>query len=100
MGDRLPIELQSRDFALLRGLFESRVMTLSHAAALFFDGKKEMAKKRLQKLKAAGIVRERPRHFSDPSILFLTRRAFELLRDHGYLVDYPRIGIADLDKRA
>jgi len=42
------IDLQERDFALLRGLFESRVMTAAHIASLYFDGKKEAAKKRLQ----------------------------------------------------
>jgi len=51
----LPISLQKRDLALLRGLFESRVMTNDHATALYFEGKSEAAKKRLQKLKAAGL---------------------------------------------
>jgi hypothetical protein len=45
--------LQDRDFALLRGLFESRVMTAGHIATLYFDGSREAAKKRLQKIKAA-----------------------------------------------
>jgi hypothetical protein len=98
--EQIGIKIQPRDWILLRGLFESRVMTLAHATVLYFDGKKEMAKKRLQKLKAFGIVRERPRHFSDPSILFLTRKAFVLLRDHGHLADYPKFGVTDLDKRA
>jgi hypothetical protein len=30
-------------------------MTNDHATALYFDGKSEAAKKRLQKLKAAGL---------------------------------------------
>jgi len=55
------LQLQDRDLALLRGLFESRVMTNDHAAALYFDGKSEAAKKRLQKLKAAGFRKERGR---------------------------------------
>ena len=58
------IELQPRDWSLLCGLFESRVMTLAHAGTLYFDGKYEMAKKRIQKLKTAGIIRERPRRIS------------------------------------
>jgi hypothetical protein len=99
MGDLPGIELQPRDWSLLRGLFESRVMTLAHASALYFDGRKEMAKKRVQKLKAAGIIRERPRHFSSPSVLFLPRRAFELLHAAGRLSDYPRIGLTDLERR-
>jgi len=54
-GAHLGVQLQPRDFELLRGLFESRVMTLAHVSALYFDGKREMAKKRVQKLKAAGL---------------------------------------------
>ncbi len=75
-------------------------MTLAHASTLYFDGKKEMAKKRIQKLKAAAILRERPRHFSAPSVLFLGRKAFEILRDNGHLVDYPRASVPDLENRA
>ena len=53
------LQLQDRDLALLRGLFECRVMTTDHATALYFEGKGEAAKKRLQKLKAAGFISER-----------------------------------------
>jgi len=60
------IDLQGRDLALLRGLFECRVMTPGHAAKLYFDGKPEATKKRLQKLKAAGLIGERPRRAFDP----------------------------------
>jgi hypothetical protein len=67
------ISLQDRDIALLRGLFECRVMTKDHVTALYFEGKGEAAKKRLQKLKAAKLISERPRRAFEPSILFLTR---------------------------
>ena len=50
------IHFQDRDLALLRGLFECRVMTTNHAAALYFDHKDDAAKKRLQKIKAAGFI--------------------------------------------
>ena len=50
------LELQDRDLALLRGLFECRVMTNDHATALYFDGNYDPAKKRLQKIKAAGLI--------------------------------------------
>jgi hypothetical protein len=43
------VQLQKRDLAVLRGLFESRVMSAAHIAALYFEGKAEAAKKRLQK---------------------------------------------------
>jgi hypothetical protein len=101
IGENLDIELQPRDIALLCGLFESRVMTLKHVSALYFDGKGEMAKKRVQKLKAAKLIRERPRHsVSDPSVLFLTRAAFELLSKSACFAAYPQISPFAFDKRA
>jgi hypothetical protein len=69
------LQLQERDLALLRGLFECRVMTKEHATALYFDGKGEAAKKRLQKIKAAGLITERPRRAFEPSVLSLTVKA-------------------------
>jgi hypothetical protein len=70
------IQLQPRDHGLLHDLFESRVMTSAHAATLHFGGSKEAAKKRLQKLKAAGLVSERKRRPTEPAALFLTAKAF------------------------
>jgi hypothetical protein len=99
LGEDLGIALQPRDHDLLCGLFESRVMTLGHIAVLYFNGKKEMAKKRVQRLKAAGLVRERPRHQTEPSILFLAKKALELLRNRGHLCGYPTIAISQLEKR-
>ena len=96
---RSGIEFQERDLALLRGLFESRVMTSKHVAALYFDGRTEAAKKRLQKLKAAGLVSERPRRAYEPSLLFLGTKAFRLLSDRGCLADYPKLGSDILTKR-
>jgi hypothetical protein len=94
------ISLQDRDLSLLRGLLESRVMTTAHATALFFDGKSEAAKKRLQKLKAAGFVGERTRRAFEPAILFLTRKGLSLLRENGVLAEYPSFDLPALDKRA
>ena len=68
------LEPQPRDFALLRGLFECRVMTADHIATLYFGGKSEYTKKRLQKLKAAGLISERPRRMNEPAVLCLTRK--------------------------
>jgi len=89
---RTSINFQERDFALLTGLFESRLMTARHIAALYFDDKSEMTKKRLQKLKAAGVIAEKRRRTYDPAILFLTPKAFRLLKEEGRLVDYPSCG--------
>jgi hypothetical protein len=92
--------IQDRDTALLLGLFESRVMTLAHVATLFFDGRKEMAKKRVQKLKAAGLIGERPRRAYDPSILTLTSKAYALLAESGVLDAFPALSRAAMQKRA
>jgi hypothetical protein len=99
-SDSAPVNLQERDLALFRSLFESRVMTAAHAAVLHFDGKKEATKKRLQRLKAAGFIAERRRKAYEPSVLFLTRKAFSLLREQGILADYPRLALPTLEKRA
>ena len=71
---RYHAQLQARDLALLKGLFESRLMTLAHVTAIHFEGAAEAAKKRVQKLKASGYLAERPRRAYDPSILHLTRQ--------------------------
>lgn len=94
------LEIQDRDMGLLRGLFECRVMTMDHAATLYFDGKREATKKRLQKLKSARLITERPRHTFEPSVLFLTRKGLELLHSEGVLKDYPPFHLPELDRRA
>ena len=93
------IEIQERDLVVLQGLFESRVLTLAHMTAMYFEGRPEAAKKRVQKLKAAGLIAERPRGVREPSILFITRRAFQELKEAGRLDGYPLLGWADLEKR-
>ena len=93
------ISLQERDLALLKSLFECRVMTTEHAKALYFDGKSEAAKKRLQKIKAAGFISERPRRAFEPSVLFLTRKGLVSLQNQGVLNDYPTFDLPVLDRR-
>jgi hypothetical protein len=94
------ISIQPRDFSLLAGLFECRVMTAEHVCILYFDGKREYTKKRLQKLKAAGLISERKRLVNKPSILFLTRKGFKLLHSHGRLMEYPPFGANSFEARA
>src|SRR5258708_7169456 len=94
------IHLQERDIALLRGLFESRTFTAAHATILYFDGKEEAAKKRLQKLKAAGFVGSRRQRVVDPAALFLTRKGLAVLNEAGVLFEYPALDPASLDKRS
>lgn len=71
--------LQPRDILVLRGLFDARAMTLRHIAALHFEGRSDAAKKRLQKLKRAGWVRERSRPRNEPGVLHLTAAGLETL---------------------
>jgi hypothetical protein len=94
------LRLQPRDFQLLRGLFECRMMTLSHATALFFEDRYESASKRVQALKAAGYVRDRRRGIGQPSLLYLAKRAFDLLKAEGRLADYPHLTPEQFEKRS
>lgn len=93
------IETQERDLRLLHDLFVSRIMTLAHIAALHFEGRAEAAKKRLQKLKAAGLVRERPRAARQPAVLFLSKRGYALLHESGRLADLPSMSAAAFERR-
>jgi len=94
------VELQDRDLLFLRGLFECRVMKNEHAASLYFEGRRECTKKRLRKLKLAGLLAERPRTQFEPAILSLTRQAITMLRARGELDCYPVLDIATLTRRA
>ena len=96
----ITLQLQNRDFKILDGLFESRVMTSAHIAALYFDDKKEAAKKRLQKIKATGLITERKRRVNEPSILFLTRKGHALLTDEKLIPDFPKLSPTAFEKRA
>jgi Replication-relaxation len=91
---------QRRDFEILRGLFESRVMTAAHIATLYFDGKKEAAKKRLQKIKTAGLIAERKRRVNEKSVLFLTRQGYALLQKQDLLSAFPKLSPSVFEKRA
>lgn len=75
-------------------------MTIKHIASLYFESGREYAKKRLQKLKSAQLLTERPRKQFEPSLLFLTRNGLSVLKAHGILDLYPSFEIADLVHRA
>lgn len=92
--------ITARDLQLLRGLFEVRILTLAQITRLYFGGAAEAAKKRVQMLKAARLIAQRPRPRPyDRSILFLAKRGFELLHHGGHLSDYPRLGWELMQKR-
>ena len=90
-NDPKNVTLQERDIALLVDLIESRVLTLDNICTLFFSDKNEMAKKRVQRLKAAGFLADRPRQIGQPSILHLTWKGYTALRDKGHLSDDSRM---------
>lgn len=97
---RPSLELQERDLAIFRGLFESRLMTLDHIARLYFANQYEAAKKRIQRLKAERFLRERARRVYEPSILHLSHRAFDELSRRGHLKEYPQYAWNQLEDRA
>lgn len=99
------IVLQPRDYDLLQGLYDSRLMTIKHATALHFEGKIDAAKKRLQKLQGAGMIVQRPRRPQDPAIYLLGREGYKALKranlidpehDPGWARLYKRQRIGDL----
>jgi hypothetical protein len=53
----------------------------------------------LKKLKAAGVIAEKRRRSYDPSILFLTAKAFRLLKEEGRLADYPAMALKGFKRR-
>src|SRR5271155_5322049 len=94
------ISPQERDFVILRGLYESRLLTTGHITALYFDGRIEAARKRLQKLKQAGLIRERQRHPFEPAALVLTTKGFDVLKRHNQLGGLPAITDAEFEARS
>ena len=91
---------QDRDIAILRGLFESRIMTTSHITEIYFDGRRETAKKALQKLKGARLIGERSRFVNEPSILYLSGDGLAALSKQGILTDYPSFARPVLNRRS
>ena len=57
-------------------------MTLKHIAVLYFAGRREAAKKRVQRLKRASLIKERARLPWEPAILHLTRGGLNALREY------------------
>jgi hypothetical protein len=88
-----------RDYALMRGLFESRLMTRQHLSGIFFSGRDRMTKKRVQKLASLGLIGSRPRRPEEPKLHFLTKKGYDLLHDSGRLADYPKIDYPRFKRR-
>ncbi len=99
MQHRLFNSYTDRDYAVLCGLFESRLMSRAHLAAIYFAGHARMTKKRLQKLESGGLVGHRPRRPGEPKLHFLTKAGYDLLEHAGHLAGYPRFGYDRFRKR-
>lgn len=103
MPNQTRLDLQARDFALLRGLFESRVMTLQHLSQLYFGGRYEYAKKRVQRLKETALIVERatpPRRGQFlPALLSLGREGLSALASDPAFARYPRTTWEVMQKR-
>jgi hypothetical protein len=99
MASTLQATYTARDLAILRGLFESRLMSRAQIAAIYFAGHERMAKKRIQKLSADRLVDARPRRLDQPKLHFLTKRGFYLLKNGGHLPNFPSLGYLAFRRR-
>ena len=93
------IALREDDKIILRELYEARVMTVAHIAAIVFAGRKQTAHKRIQRLKAGKFIAERPRLPNEPSILFLAFRGYEFVRKQDSRAELPKIPWAIFSRR-
>ncbi len=74
-------------------------MTLRHITAIYFNGHAEAAKKRVQRLKAAGYLNQRSRRVNEPAIYHISKKAFEVLRQQQTLDGYPQLSWPAHEKR-
>lgn len=97
---REAIELQPRDWEFLLGLFDSRVVTVAQAGEIYFEGRLAMAKKRVGKLKRAGLLLARPAPVGAPAVLYLSRAGLRLLADHDFIHAGDEASLGRLARRA
>lgn len=62
-------------------------------------GRLEAARKRMQKLKKAGLIRNRVQEYSEPAVMLLTKRGYEFLKHHGCLDGFPVITDSEFESR-
>lgn len=74
-------------------------MTIAHATEIHFGGRREAAKKRIQRLKAAGLLRDRRRMPYEPSILHLASKGVTALSERGILAEYPPLSRLAIKRR-
>jgi hypothetical protein len=75
------------------------MMTLAHATALHFSGKYNAASKRMQTLRTAGYVGDRRQRVGEPSLLYLTKKAFDHLTAEGKLHAFPKLTAEQFARR-
>ena len=74
------IRIQPRDIEILRELAEMPAVMLKHLAALYFDGSRDAAYKRLGALRRAGLITSLQRHGDTGCHLFrITRPGYRVL---------------------
>lgn len=78
------IAIQKRDLLILHEIAESPACLRRHIAAAFFEGRYEAAKKRLQALAKAGYVENADTSKTGRSIVCLTAKGRETLREEGF----------------
>jgi hypothetical protein len=82
------LELQPRDIRLLLDLFEGRIIRIREAAALYYDGSDDVAKRRLRYMAEAGLLKDVPNKSEKgkpPVVYAFAVGAFRLLTEHGVL---------------
>lgn len=94
------ISLQLRDIEILKLLLESRVMTIKHASVLHFHGRIEATKKRILRLRRAGLISVRPRRPFEPTVLFLSRKGLQILDSFGHLPEIPEFSLESFVRRS
>jgi hypothetical protein len=99
MPSTIDVQLQDRDLTLLKGLFESRIMTVRHMSAIFFDGHFEAVRKRVRRLREAGYLAERTRKVQDTAIFSITRRSYDALAHAGLFVERRNASWLSTQKR-
>ena len=83
-------QVQERDVEIVAGLFECRIMERRHIAQVYFCGKMEAAKKRLQALCSAQLIKivNPTRAVTVSAIYSLGKAGFDLLQSEGRLRRY------------
>ena len=87
------LHIQPRDLDLLLDLFDCRLLSVSQAARLHFDGSQHVAYRRLRKLYRAGLLSLLPTKSlsgQPPRIYTFNSQTFAFLQAQGHLTQYTK----------